>query len=59
MSGFGKPFRIALGLVVIAGDVAYTWDQFDTPENAAAALLTSLAPRRIVLAHETEPRDTP
>jgi len=47
------------GLVVVAGDVAYTWDEFDAPENAAAALLTSLAPRRILLAHETGPRDAP
>jgi N-acyl homoserine lactone hydrolase len=45
------------GLVVVGGDVAYTWDEFDAPENAAAALLTSLAPRRIWLAHEHEPRD--
>jgi N-acyl homoserine lactone hydrolase len=45
------------GLVVVAGDVAYTWDEFDAPENAAAALLTSLTPRRILLAHETAPRD--
>jgi N-acyl homoserine lactone hydrolase len=45
------------GLVVVAGDVAYTWDAFDAPENAAAATLTSLAPRRIYLAHEDVPRD--
>jgi hypothetical protein len=44
------------GLVVVAGDVAYTWDEFDAPTNEAAALLTSLAPRQIWLAHEHEPR---
>ena len=44
------------GLVVVAGDVAYTWDEFDAPTNEAAALLTSLAPRQIWLAHENEPR---
>jgi N-acyl homoserine lactone hydrolase len=44
------------GLVVVAGDVAYTWDEFDAPTNESAALLTSLAPRQIWLAHEHEPR---
>jgi N-acyl homoserine lactone hydrolase len=44
------------GLAVVAGDVAYTWDEFDAPTNEAAALLTSLAPRQIWLAHEHEPR---
>ena len=44
------------GPVVVAGDVAYTWDEFDAPTNGAAALLTSLAPRQIWLAHEHEPR---
>jgi len=44
------------GLVVVAGDVAYTWDEFDAPTNEAAELLTSLAPRQIWLAHEHEPR---
>jgi N-acyl homoserine lactone hydrolase len=45
------------GLVVVAGDVAYTWAEFDAPSNESAAKLTSLAPRRIWLAHETTPRD--
>jgi N-acyl homoserine lactone hydrolase len=45
------------GLVVVAGDVAYTWAEFDKPTNTSAELLTSLAPRRIWLAHETAPRD--
>jgi N-acyl homoserine lactone hydrolase len=45
------------GLVVVAGDVAYTWSEFDAPANEAAALLTGLAPRRIYLAHEDTPRD--
>jgi len=45
------------GLVVVAGDVAYTWPEFDEPTNAAAAMLTSLSPRRIWLAHEETPRD--
>jgi hypothetical protein len=43
--------------VVVAGDVAYTWSEFDAPVNEAAALLTGLAPRRIYLAHEDTPRD--
>jgi N-acyl homoserine lactone hydrolase len=45
------------GLVVVAGDVAYTWSEFDAPTNDAAAMLTGLAPRRIWLAHEGAPRD--
>jgi N-acyl homoserine lactone hydrolase len=45
------------GLVIVAGDVAYTWSEFDAPESAAAAMLTALAPSRIWLAHETAPRD--
>ena len=45
------------GLVVVAGDVAYTWPEFDAPTNTAADLLTGLGPRRIWLAHETTPRD--
>ncbi|HUK94611.1 MAG TPA: MBL fold metallo-hydrolase [Gaiellaceae bacterium] len=45
------------GLVVVAGDVAYSWDEFDHPANAAAAMLTGLAPRRIWLAHESTARD--
>jgi N-acyl homoserine lactone hydrolase len=44
------------GLVVVAGDVAYTWDEFDAPGNESAVLLTSLAPSRIWLAHESRPR---
>jgi len=45
------------GLVVVAGDVAYTWDEFDAPSNEAAAMLTGLTPRRIWLAHDAAPRD--
>ena len=45
------------GLVVVAGDVAYTWSEFDGPTNDAAARITKLAPRRIWLAHESAPRD--
>lgn len=45
------------GLVVIAGDVAYSWEEFDDPANGTAAMLTGLAPRRIWLAHESTPRD--
>ena len=45
------------GLAVVAGDVAYTWSEFDAPANEAAAMLTGLAPRRIWLAHDGEPRD--
>ena len=47
------------GLVVVGGDVAYTWQEFDEPTNEAAAALTQLAPRRIWLAHESTPRDSP
>ena len=42
------------GLVVVAGDVAYRWEDFD----AVGGELLALEPRRIWLAHETEPRDT-
>ena len=45
------------GLVVVGGDVAYTWQAFDDPENASARLLERLRPRRIWLAHRREPRD--
>jgi N-acyl homoserine lactone hydrolase len=41
------------GLVVVAGDVAYRWEDFD----AAGGALLALEPRRIWLAHQTEPRD--
>jgi N-acyl homoserine lactone hydrolase len=41
------------GLVVVAGDVAYTWDEFD----AAGAAILALGPRRIWLAHQTRPRE--
>ena len=41
------------GLVVVAGDVAYRWEDFD----AAGAAILALEPRRIWLAHETAPRD--
>jgi N-acyl homoserine lactone hydrolase len=41
------------GLVVVAGDVAYTWEEFD---DAGGAVL-ALRPRRIWLAHQTEPRE--
>ena len=47
------------GLVIVAGDVAYTWAEFDEPNNTAAARLSSLGPRRIWLAHESTPRDAP
>ncbi|TMK93976.1 MAG: MBL fold metallo-hydrolase [Actinobacteria bacterium] len=43
------------GLVVVAGDVAYRWEDFDAAESGAA--LQALRPRRIWLAHETRPRD--
>jgi N-acyl homoserine lactone hydrolase len=46
------------GLVVVAGDVAYTWEEFDAPTNSSARMLTELAPRRIWLAHERTPRDS-
>jgi N-acyl homoserine lactone hydrolase len=45
------------GLAIVAGDVAYTWSEFDAPENEAAAMLTRLAPSRIWLAHENAPRN--
>jgi N-acyl homoserine lactone hydrolase len=45
------------GLVVAAGDVAYTWSEFDDPANEAATLLAGLGPQRIWLAHETAPRE--
>jgi N-acyl homoserine lactone hydrolase len=41
------------GLVVVAGDVAYRWEDFD----AAGGAILALRPRRIWLAHQTEPRD--
>ena len=44
------------GLVVVAGDVAYTWDAFDDPANDAAARVRALDPARIWLAHAREPR---
>ena len=43
------------GLVIVAGDVGYTWGQFDRSESGQA--LTALRPRRIWLAHQEEPRD--
>jgi N-acyl homoserine lactone hydrolase len=43
------------GLVVLGGDVGYTWGQFDASESGQ--LLLSLGPRRIWLAHQPEPRD--
>ena len=45
------------GLVVVGGDVAYAWSEFDDPANEAAATLVGLAPRRIWLAHASAPRD--
>src|SRR5713226_3421162 len=45
------------GLVVLAGDVAYTWEAFDDPANDAAARVRSLDPARIWLAHAREPRE--
>jgi N-acyl homoserine lactone hydrolase len=44
------------GLVVVAGDVAYSWDEFDAPGNQPARMLAELEPRRIWLAHEGTPR---
>jgi N-acyl homoserine lactone hydrolase len=41
------------GLVVVAGDIAYRWEDFD----AAGGAILALEPRRIWLAHETAPRD--
>ena len=43
------------GLVVLAGDVGYTWKQFDASESGQQ--LMSLRPRRIWLAHRADPRD--
>jgi N-acyl homoserine lactone hydrolase len=43
------------GLVVLAGDVGYSWKQFDASESGQ--LLLSLRPRRIWLAHQAEPRN--
>jgi glyoxylase-like metal-dependent hydrolase (beta-lactamase superfamily II) len=43
------------GLVVVAGDVGYTWRQFD--ESPSGQALLALGPRRIWLAHEAAPRD--
>ena len=43
------------GLVVLAGDVGYTWKQFDASESGQ--LLMSLGPQRIWLAHRAGPRD--
>jgi N-acyl homoserine lactone hydrolase len=45
------------GLVVVGGDVAYTWQAFDEPANSAARQIEELRPRRIWLAHQREPRD--
>ena len=45
------------GLVVLAGDVGYTWKAFDA--SASGQLVMSLGPRRIWLAHAAEPRDLP
>jgi N-acyl homoserine lactone hydrolase len=45
------------GLVVVGGDVAYTWAEFDAPANVSARKLQQLRPRRIWLAHEAAPRD--
>ena len=41
------------GLVVVADDVAYRWDDFDE----AGSSILALGPRRIWLAHERDPRD--
>jgi Zn-dependent hydrolases, including glyoxylases len=43
------------GLVIVGGDVGYTWKQFDERESGQALL--ALRPRRIWLAHQAEPRD--
>ena len=43
------------GLVIVAGDVGYTWGQFDRSESGQA--LMALEPRRIWLAHQADPRD--
>src|SRR5713226_1887446 len=41
------------GLVVVAGDVAYNWQEFD----AVGSPILDLKPRRIWLAHQTGPRE--
>jgi N-acyl homoserine lactone hydrolase len=43
------------GLVILAGDVGYSWKQFDASESGR--LLLTLGPRRIWLAHQAQPRD--
>ena len=43
------------GLVIVAGDVGYTWGQFD--RSASGQALLALGPRRIWIAHVAEPRD--
>jgi N-acyl homoserine lactone hydrolase len=43
------------GLVVVAGDVGYTWKQFD--ESPSGEALLAMRPRRIWLAHVAEPRE--
>ena len=43
------------GLVVVGGDVAYTWRAFHSEENASAAGIVALEPRRVWLAHAREP----
>ena len=43
------------GLVVVAGDVGYTWGEFERSDSGQA--LMALNPRRIWLAHQAEPRD--
>jgi N-acyl homoserine lactone hydrolase len=43
------------GLVIVAGDVGYTWGQFDRSESGQ--MLMALQPRRIWLAHQADPRD--
>jgi N-acyl homoserine lactone hydrolase len=45
------------GLVVVAGDVAYTWSEFDALANDGAVTVAHLSPTRIWLAHESTPRD--
>ena len=43
------------GLVVVGGDVAYSWEAFHAPENESAARLRALGPRRVWLAHARDP----
>lgn len=43
------------GIVIVGGDVGYTWKQFD--ERESGRLLLALRPRRIWLAHQAEPRE--